>query len=95
MKTTQDTWIGDYEKTKPTNTDTKEEETQVKGPENIFNKRKILKAKEIPIEVEGTYRISNTQAQKRNSPWDLIKTPVRTEQRKDINSCKGKRPRPV
>lgn len=62
----------------------------VKGPENIFNKRKILKGKEISIEVEGTYRTSNTQAQKRNSPWDLIKTPVRTEQRRILTAAREK-----
>jgi hypothetical protein len=71
------------------------EDSQLKGPVNIFNK--IIEEnffnlkKEIPMNIQGPYRTPNRLDGKRNSPHHIIiKTKKCTKQRKNIKSSKGK-----
>jgi hypothetical protein len=67
-----------------------EEEVQVKGICNIFNKiitenfpnlKKVL-----PIQVQETSRTPNRLDQNRTSPWHIIIKPRNTENRKEYGS---------
>jgi hypothetical protein len=66
----------------------------IKGPVNIFNKSieesfPNLK-KEMPINIQETYRTPNRLDQKRNSSHNNQKTKC-TKQRKNIKNSKGKK----
>jgi hypothetical protein len=65
-----------------------EEEVQVKGIRNIFNKM-ITKnfpnlEKELPIQVQETTRTPNGLNQNRTSPWNIIIKTTSTENRERI-----------
>jgi hypothetical protein len=71
------------------------EDSQVKGTENVFNK--IIEEnfpylkKEMDIKLQEAYRTPNKWHQKRKSSRHIIiKNNKCTEQRKNIKSCKGK-----
>jgi hypothetical protein len=71
------------------------EESQLKGPVNIFNKIREenfpnLK-KKMPINIKEAYKIPNRLDQKSNSSCHIIvKNTKCTKQRKNIKSSKGK-----
>jgi hypothetical protein len=72
------------------------EDSQIKGPVNIFNKIREKNfpnlKKEMSVNIQEAYRTPNRLDQKRNaSRHIIIRTPKCTKQRKNITSSKGKR----
>jgi hypothetical protein len=71
------------------------EDTQVKGPENVFNKiieeNFLTLKKEMDIKVQEAYRIPNKWEQKRkSSPHIIIKTLSAQSKERVLNATRGK-----
>ena len=71
------------------------EETQVKGTENIFNKKIIEEnfpnLKEMLIKIQNTGQDQKKYTEHQTGPEKKVPS-SHTEQRRDIQSCKGRRP---